>query len=290
LAVTYAIANRHEPHGFALLATAAVGVSFIAVRAGRKRERELRLAAAEAQRASSRTAQYLQAVSHELRAPLVSIVGFAEVPTSARADSLADEVRNDYLHIIADNGRQLQDLSRRIADLSRFEQGTLRLVEQGIDAAELAEVAAGLCQGAAEAADVTIVVHVLDAIEIHVDVARLRRVLAVLIRTAIDGSQAGGAVTVSVEIAEGGDLCFKVGESGGGQVGEAVAGSAPSPSTESGPDIEAGGVAYLNRQIALLHGGAELIIPARRVSGRRRPAHQPAACYSAALGTDRQDR
>lgn len=243
----------------------------------RDRERNLRIAATKAQQASVRTAQYLQAMSHELRAPLISIVGFAEVLTSAQADNLDDDEKSGYLRIVAENGRQLRDMARSIADLTQLEQGTLRIVEQEADAAELAEIAAGLCQGAAEAADVTVVAHVLEGFEIRVDVARLRYVLTGLVRTAIERSPAGGSVAVSIERTADSGLCFKIVDCG--------AGFTHSPAmAEGGREGDSPALVSIYREIAFLHGGdltiaraprmttARLLLPADRVLAKRQPA------------------
>jgi signal transduction histidine kinase len=268
---------------------ACLGYRGIAHDASDEHRRDVDLTAAReaAAQAESRKAQYMRAVSHELRTPLNAIVGFAELLGSDQAANLPDHVRSEYLRIIVDSTHRLQSLIKNVLDISRAERGALQLAEQDVDVAELAEVTVKLCQAMAEEADVTVVAHLPDGVEIRVDVARVKEVLAALIAAAIASSPAGACVEVSIDRPAGSGLRFIVFHRG--------AGLAASPFTRAfapfhlfEPDsAEAfGGAIAMARRVAHLHGGdlavedvagggtrASFSIAAARVLPRRKVAH-----------------
>ncbi len=69
---------------------------------------------------------FSHSVSHDLRAPLRSIVGFGEMLEEAHADSLSPEVE-DLVHRILRNGHKMQDLIEGLLTLSRIQkQGVVK--------------------------------------------------------------------------------------------------------------------------------------------------------------------
>jgi len=72
-------------------------------------------------------------VSHEMRTPLASIVGFAELLVTRK---VTPEQRNDYLGIMLQEGRRLTALINDFLDLRRIEGGhiTMRFAPADIKA------------------------------------------------------------------------------------------------------------------------------------------------------------
>jgi two-component system sensor histidine kinase VicK len=69
-------------------------------------------------------------VSHELRSPLASIVGFTELLYSR---SLSDLQRKAYLGVMLKEGRRLTDLINRVLELQRLENGHQKLDLSPVD-------------------------------------------------------------------------------------------------------------------------------------------------------------
>src|SRR5439155_2608462 len=92
-------------------------------------EREARL---EAERATRAKDEFLAVLSHELRAPLNSMVGWA---TLLKTGSLSEEKRARAIENVERSARAQARLVDDLLDLSRIARGTLRLACAAIDAA-----------------------------------------------------------------------------------------------------------------------------------------------------------
>lgn len=235
-----------------------------------------------AELANATKSQFLAVVSHELKTPLNAIVGFAELLGSVQADHLSEEARRDHLHTILASGRHLQSLINDILDATRIERGTLKLVEQEADVAELLEVAVKMCRDIAEKADCTIIANLADGIEVRGDITRIKQILVNLITNSVKFSPSGGFVYAGFERLDSGALAFTVRDSGLGISGEDIARVfEPFVQADEGTARRFGGMGLglsIARKLARLHGGdvklesepgagttARLILPASRV-------------------------
>ena len=151
-----------------------------------------------AEAASAAKSQFLAVMSHELRTPLNSIVGFSEILSSRSDETLETEVRLDYAKTILNSSKHLQTLITDILDATRIENGTISLIEQDIDVAELVEIAVKMCRDQAEKADVTLVAKLTDGIEVRADITRTKQVILNLLTNAIKFSLAGGVVNIEL--------------------------------------------------------------------------------------------
>ncbi|HDR00534.1 MAG TPA: sensor histidine kinase, partial [candidate division WOR-3 bacterium] len=82
--------------------------------------------------------EVVSTVSHELRSPLTSVVGFAEL---LNTPGLTDEKRNQYTRFIITEGHRLEQMVDDFLTLSRIESGRLELEFEEVD---LRELVAGL--------------------------------------------------------------------------------------------------------------------------------------------------
>ncbi len=264
----------------------------------RNAQEQLISAKEKAEAANAAKSQFLSVMSHELRTPLNSIVGFSQLLASSQADYLSDAARNEYFKTILESSNHLKSLIDDILDASRIERGTLTLVEQEMDAAELVEVAVKMCRDAAEKADVTIVARVVDGIEIKGDVTRLKQVLINLIANAAKFSKAGEFVDVALKRTGEGGLAIAVRDSGIGIKPDDIQRIfEPFVQADDGMSRRFGGVGLglsIARKIARLHNGdvtiesqasagttASLLLPAQRVTWPK-PARMPPAAATAA--------
>lgn len=253
------------------------------VTAARREHQKLAEAKAAAERQSASKSQFLAVMSHELRTPLNAIIGFAELLSGPGAAQAGEEQRAEHLRIILDSSKHLQTLINDVLDISRIEKGTMTIVEQDADAAELVEVSAKMCRSAAERADATVVANVSDGVALRCDITRLTQILTNLITNALKFSPAGGCVNVGFERQAGGGLAIYVRDAGLGIAREHLERIfEPYVQVDQGASRRFGGVGLglaIARRIALLHGGnvtiesepgvgttARLVLPPSRVS------------------------
>ncbi len=223
-----------------------------------------------------RTLKFLQVVIQEVKLPLTTILGFAEILQSPAARDLPEHERQTYRQLLLDHCRQLASFVTDAGDMARVDTNHFQLQEQEVDAADLTEIAMKSCQAMVEESDAAVIVNVIENIELRCDAARIRRVLETLVTRAVKAGGEGCSVDVRFARQPGGGLEIAVIDRGPvlapGEIGSAFE-----------PSLLERGIEGLSlpvaRQIALLHGGdltvetfqndcmiARLTLPASRVS------------------------
>ncbi len=166
--------------------------------------------------ASAAKSRFLSVMSHELRTPIHSIVGFAELLTKDRDVALNDKARKEFSGSILDQALILQGLINDMLDATRLERGTIKLVEQDMDAAEIVELAINAMRVDAERAQVTVMATLADGVELAGDMARLKQAVTNIMSNAIKFSVENGIVHVEMRKNAGGGLAIEVRDAGVG--------------------------------------------------------------------------
>jgi signal transduction histidine kinase/CheY-like chemotaxis protein len=190
-------------YSVAFLSLARLGISLIDNQRGeerRRRQEDERRAREEAERANRAKTAFLGRMSHEVRTPLNSILGFAQL--------LVDDVDGDErqsVERILRAGNHLRTLLDDILDLSSIEAGETPINIEPVDLGHVIEESIGLMEPVARRNGVRIVRH--DAPDapaaVCADAQRLKQVLLNLISNAI---KYGGTETeVIVRVDPAGD-------------------------------------------------------------------------------------
>ena len=160
-----------------------------------------RSAAEELRRLSALRADFVSLVSHELRAPMASIIGCATT-LRERWRELQPDQRESFLALIADETTRLSTLIGDVLDTSRIEAGTFNYVFSDVDLADLVrETAAMIELGHDEISVRTRVERKLPVIQ--GDRERLRQLLVNLLSNAAKYTVAGDQIEVKAGSANG---------------------------------------------------------------------------------------
>lgn len=133
---------------------------------------------------------FLSNVTHELRVPLTSILGYTEV--LAARDDLPPEA-GVMLDVVRRNGQRLQ---RLVTDLLTAASGSVDVRPEPADLAELIRFSLATAAPQAAAAGVTLVNESDDSVPSMIDPARMGQALDNLLSNAIKYTPDGGTVTV----------------------------------------------------------------------------------------------
>ena len=172
----------------------------------------------EAVRAEKARSFFFATVSHDIRTPLNSIVGFTQL---LKAGGLDEETRAKYLDGISDGGKMLMQLINDVLDLSRLEAGKMVFSPQWCDVPELVAATLSAFEPRAEESGLTLRAVVPEGLpQMRADPNRLRQMLFNLLGNAIKFTP-HGSVEVRVlwrpgKAEEGGDLEIAVQDTGVG--------------------------------------------------------------------------
>ncbi len=173
-------------------------------------EREARRDAEVANRAKD---EFLACVSHELRAPLNAILGWARMVRSGMVDRAKLE---HALEIIERNAQAQKELIEDVLDISRIITGKLRIQIRRVSYLSIIGAALDTVRPAADAKRIELVTD-LDPLadEAAGDPDRLQQVVWNLLSNAIKFTAKGGQVRIGLRQVEG-DIEIKVSDTGRG--------------------------------------------------------------------------
>ncbi len=177
----------------------------------------------EAEIASRTKSDFLARLSHELRAPLNAILGFAQM-LGRSGDDNDDPQRPDAQHGLAQirqAGWHLLDMINDVLDLSRMEAGSLRLTLEPVSLPDLAQEAMALVEPAAQQAGVTLSLSLSPQAErVQADPVRLRQLLINLLSNAVKYNRPGGKVLLRTRPGVLGEVEIEVEDTGIGMSAE----------------------------------------------------------------------
>ena len=165
-----------------------------AIRAAYEKESAAR---AESEQASRLKDEFLATVSHELRSPLNSILGWSKMLSANRLD---EEQSARALEVIYSSAQAQNKLIGDLLDVSRIITGKLRLEVSMVDLIPIIEAAMDVVRPAADAKQIRLVSSLDPAAgPVSGDADRLQQVVWNLLSNAVKFTPAGGQVGVRLE-------------------------------------------------------------------------------------------
>ncbi len=160
----------------------------------------------DAEKASRSKTEFMSRVSHELRTPLNGILGFAQLMALDREHPLVP-AQAQRLEVLRQSGSRLLSLIDQLLEVSRIEQGRLRLRNRPIDVRLLVERCAVEVMPLAQQRGIELLVQIpLTAGPVRADPDALEQVVTNLLTNAIKYNRPKGRVRVRFEAAEQGVL------------------------------------------------------------------------------------
>ncbi|HET9991585.1 MAG TPA: ATP-binding protein, partial [Kofleriaceae bacterium] len=217
---------------------------------------EAQAARTDAEQASALKDQFLAAVSHELRAPLTTILLWEKILRTSAADGLLHVQAIDAIHQSAlVQGRLVDDL----LDVSRAISGKLHVDLDPIDVEAVIASALGAIAPSALAKQITLERRGPPVSELVLgDPERIRQILGNLLANAVKFSEPLGRVSIAVA-SEHDQVAIAVEDTGRGIAPEFVQHLfIPFSQSEEAVTSGAGGLGLglaIAKQLAVLHGG-----------------------------------
>lgn len=220
-------------------------------------ERE-RAARHQVEKADRDKTEFLTAISHELKTPLNSILGFADVLLEGM-DGPLNEAQREDLRIIRGSGEHLMELFTDVLDLSAATSGHLTLERDVVHLEPLLAKVAGELRGLRRDRPLDVCVEVTPGLPaLHVDRRRLRQIITNLGSNAVKFTEQG-SVVLAAGLDDVGDICIEVRDTGVGIPAEELStifGEFEQASSERRRVRGAGLGLAITRQLVELHGGS----------------------------------
>jgi signal transduction histidine kinase len=189
-------------------------------------------AAAEAEEAKeesdasavARRLDFLAKVSHEVRTPLNSILGFTELMLEERLGAIGNPRYKGYVEDIHQSGLYALSLLNDLLDISKIDAGKFDLDFTAVDLPELVEACVNSLQPLAKRERILLRTSLSPNLPaVIADRRRLKQILLNLLSNAIKFTNAGGQVIVSARLIDGGDLRLRVHDTGVGMTEDEIA-------------------------------------------------------------------
>jgi signal transduction histidine kinase len=172
---------------------------------------------------AARRLEFLAKVSHEVRTPLNSIIGFTELMLQERFGSIGNARYRGYLEDIHHSGLYALSLLNDLLDISKLEAGKFELNFTAVDVAELVEDCATSLQPLAKRARIVLRTSLGSELpSVVADPRRLKQILLNLLTNAIKFTKEGGQVIVSGSMIDG-ELRLRVRDDGVGMTNDEIA-------------------------------------------------------------------
>jgi signal transduction histidine kinase len=198
----------------------AVLLSYVDVTDSTRVEEALRERASALETADRLKSEFISSVSYELRTPLNTIIGFAEILANRYFGDLNPR-QIEYCRDITSASHRLLTIINDILDLASIEAGRLTLDRNPTDARALLESTSQIMADWARSADLTLKVDGGDALPpLDADDRRLKQALCNLVSNAIKFTPPGGTVTLAANIDESGMAALSVTDTGVGIASE----------------------------------------------------------------------
>jgi PAS domain S-box-containing protein len=155
---------------------------------------------------------FVSRVSHELRSPLTSVLGYLELLGGGEPGPLTREQRR-MLEVVNRNGRRLLALIEDLLLLSRIEAGTVTITWERLQLDRLVHGVHETFAGAIRTGQLTSRLDIEPGVAIEGDGRQLERVVANLISNAVKFTPPGGAIGLSLRRA-GDEVVIEVTDTG----------------------------------------------------------------------------
>lgn len=150
----------------------------------------------EVQEANIAKSDFVSFVSHELKTPMTSIKGYADLLANEAVGPVS-EAQANFLSTIRSNVNRMATLVSDLADISRIEAGRLRLEFQAVRASDMVEEVVRSAQSQIDEKGHDLRVEIPpDLPEVWADPTRLTQILTNLVSNANKYTPPGGQITI----------------------------------------------------------------------------------------------
>ncbi len=163
-----------------------------------EKNRQLEQRNSEVERANRLKSEFLASMSHELRSPLHTIIGFADL-LREELDGPLNTKQKRFVQNIHRDSQHLLEIINDLLDISKIEAGRLELRLEHFDAGHLAEEVLSSIRTQARAKSIKLETHFEPDSPVESDKLRFKQILYNLLSNAVKFTPDQGLITVATE-------------------------------------------------------------------------------------------
>jgi len=164
----------------------------------KRAEEELKQSAANLKKLNDAKDRFLSIISHDLRAPFSSILGFTDL--LLEDDTLTDVERQQYISYIQDSSKSMLALVNSMLDWTRIQTGRIKFEPEKLNAREIIESSINTVSGIALKKGVEIENLIEPALHIYGDKNLILHVFNNLLSNAVKFTKLGDRIMISVNV------------------------------------------------------------------------------------------
>ncbi|MDP4190250.1 MAG: PAS domain S-box protein [Bacteroidota bacterium] len=162
----------------------------------KKAEEELKKSTEELRELNSTKDKFISIISHDLRTPFSSILGFTDILLSEK--DMTESQRIQYIKYIQESSQNMLGLVNSLLDWTRLQTGRIKFEPGRIKADEVIEKSVSIVNGAALKKNIVLELNVEKNLYIHADINLLMQVVNNLLSNAIKFTKADGKIIINV--------------------------------------------------------------------------------------------
>ncbi len=164
----------------------------------KKAEEELKRSTKELRELNETKDRFISIISHDLRTPFSSIIGFADLLLNDK--SMDEEKRVQYIQFIKDSSKSMLSLVNSLLDWTRLQTGRIKFEPDRINAKHVIEKTLQILSGVAIQKKINLTNEVEKDFFIHADENLLLQVFNNLVSNAIKFTKQNGKITLSAQL------------------------------------------------------------------------------------------
>ncbi|MDH3269633.1 MAG: PAS domain-containing sensor histidine kinase, partial [Ignavibacteria bacterium] len=166
----------------------------------KRAEEELKQSAANLKKLNDAKDRFLSIISHDLRAPFSSILGFTDL--LLEDDTLTDVEKLQYIVYIQDSSKSMLALVNSMLDWTRLQTGRIKFEPEKLNAREIIESSINTVSGTALKKGIEIENLVEPALHIYGDKNLILQAFINLLSNAVKFTKLGDRIMISVNVSQ----------------------------------------------------------------------------------------
>lgn len=161
----------------------------------KRAEEELKKSADDLKILNETKDRFISIISHDLRTPFSSILGFTDMLLSDR--NLSEDKQIQYISYIQESSRNMLSLVNGLLDWTRLQTGRIQFEPQRLNAKYIITKSIQMLSGVALQKNINLVSDLINDVYVHADENLLLQVINNLVSNAIKFTGQGGIISIS---------------------------------------------------------------------------------------------